>query len=439
MKAARLFALGVALAGCATVALAQQATAPPPPRPAPPPQEMPPQLPEGTPGYTPRPAAPPPFQSPALGNGPWDIQTEKAKLHVEVVTKNLQRPWAMAFLPDGSMLVTERYGRLRHVVNGRLDPIAISGLPPLNPSGIGGLMDLVLHPNFADNRLIYMSYVKPSEQDHNHTTLAVMRARWDGGMSLTDVRDVFVADAWYGKPPLPPKCCGQGPPSGSWGGRIAFGRDGKLYIASGDRNFGEMVQDPSNHFGKVLRLNDDGTVPADNPFADREGYEAAIWTIGHRNPIGLILNRQTGALWESEFGPRGGDELNLIEKGKNYGWIDVTQGYHYNGEQPKKGRRNVRGFTDPVVAWGPPSANPGGIDFYDGALFPAWRGNVLVGAMNRYLIRIELDAAGKATHQELMLGEIGQRFRDAKVGPGGAVYLLTDEEAGALLKVTAGS
>jgi glucose/arabinose dehydrogenase len=429
MTALRRLALGMMLAVSGAAALAQQA---PPPAP-----EMPPQLPAGTPGYTPRPETPPPFQSPAIGNGPWDAATEKAKLHVEVVTKGLERPWAMAFLPDGSMLVTERTGHLRHIVDGKLDPVAISGLPPINPSGIGGLMDIALHPSFADNRLIYLSYVKPSEQDHNQTTLAVLRARWDGGMSLTDVKDVFVADAWYGKPPLPHRCCGQGPPTGSWGGRIAFGPDDKLYIASGDRNYGEMVQKPDNHFGKILRLNEDGTVPADNPFVGKEGWKPEIWTLGHRNPLGLEFH--DGKLWETEFGPRGGDELNVIERAKNYGWIDVTQGYHYNGEESAKGRKNIKGYTDPVIAWGPPSVNPGGFDFYDADRFPAWKGDFLMGAMSRALVRVEFDKAGKPVHQELMLNEIGQRFRDAKVGPDGAIYLLTDEDAGALLKVTPGA
>jgi glucose/arabinose dehydrogenase len=398
---------------------------------------MPPQLPVGTPGYTPRPDTAPPFQSPAIGNGPWDIATEKAKLHVEVVTKGLERPWAMAFLPDGSMLVTERTGRLRHIVGGKLDPVAIAGLPPINPSGIGGLMDIALHPNFADNRLIYLSYVKPSEQDHNQTTLAVLRARWDGGMSLTDVRDIFVADAWYGKAPLPRRCCGQGPPTGSWGGRIVFGPDGKLYITSGDRNYGETVQQPGNHFGKILRLNDDGTVPADNPFVGKEGWKAEIWTLGHRNPLGLDVHQ--GKLWATEFGPRGGDELNLIEKGGNYGWIDVTQGYHYNGEEPSKGRQKVKGYIDPVISWGPPSINPGGFVFYDADQIPAWKDNLLMAAMSRALVRVEFGANGRPVHQELMLGEIGQRLRDAKVAPDGSIYLLTDEDAGALLKVTPAS
>jgi glucose/arabinose dehydrogenase len=299
-------------------------------------------------------------------------------------------------------------------------------------------MDLALHPHFADNRLIYLSYTKPSAQDSNHTTLGVMRARRDGGLQLSEAKDVFVADAWYGKAPWPKRCCGQGPASGSWGGRIAFGPDGKLYIASGDRNYGEQVQLPGNHFGKILRLNDDGTVPADNPFVGKDGWKPEIWTLGHRNPLGLLFDGR-GRLWETEFGPRGGDELNLIERGKNYGWIDVTQGYHYNAEAPAKGRKGVKGYTDPVIAWGPPSVNPGGFVFYDAAAFPAWNGNLIMAAMSRALVRLEFDAAGKPTHQELMLNDIGQRFRDAKVGPDGAIYLLTDEDDGALLKVTPGA
>jgi glucose/arabinose dehydrogenase len=197
----------------------------------------------------PRPAGPP--TTPALGDGPWDVASQEAKLHVEVVTKGLDHPWGMAFLPDGNILVTERPGRLRVIRNGVLDPKPIDGLLPIYATGIAGLTDVVLDPNFASNRLIYLAYSKaapdtppgtnPAQTD---ATLAVMRAKWDGGATLTEVKDIFVADAWYGKPPLPPKCCGQGPASGSFGGRLAIGPDGKLYVTSGDRNFGERVQDP---------------------------------------------------------------------------------------------------------------------------------------------------------------------------------------------------
>lgn len=388
-----------------------------------------------------RPAGPPPV--PALGDGPWDVQTQEAKLHVEVVTKGLERPWGMAFLPDGGILVTERPGRLRVIRDGVLDPAPIEGLPTIYNPGIAGLTDIVLDPDFASNRLIYLAYSKPAPDTPEGTspmqtdaTLAVMRAKWDGGPRLTEVEDIFVADAWYGKPPLPPKCCGQGPASGSFGGRLAIGPDGKLYVTSGDRNFGEKVQDPSNHFGKILRLELDGSAPADNPFVGREGYKPEIWTIGHRNPLGLVFDAPTGRLWETEFGPRGGDEVNLITKGANYGWIDVTQGHHYNNE-PAKGIREVAGMTDPVWAFGP-SGNPGNIAVYHGSAFPAWEGNLLVANMSRppSLVRMVLSPDGHVVAQEAMLEDLGQRLRDVRVGPDGAIYLLTDENAGALLKVT---
>ena len=220
------------------------------------------------------PPAPPPgfMRSEPLGAGPWDFQTETGKVHAEVVAR-VARPWGMAFLPGGDILVTERDGRLRAIRKGKLDPVAIAGLPPINPAGIGGLFDIALDPDFASNRRLYLSYVKPDPANTDRTTLAVLSATWDGGLSLANVKDIFVADAWYGAQPLPARCCGQGPASGSHGGRILFGPDGKLYVTSGDRNYGEMVQKPDNHFGKILRLNPDGSVPADNPFTGRRGWK----------------------------------------------------------------------------------------------------------------------------------------------------------------------
>lgn len=384
---------------------------------------------------------PPPFQSQPLAEGPWTIATEAADLRVEVVTRELDRPWGMAFLPDGAMLVTERPGRLRILRDGVLDPRPIAGLPPIFAFGIGGLTDVVLHPEFERNRLIYLSYSKAAPEAGDSPTiqadsaLAVIRARWDGGYELSDVEEIFLAAPWYGAPPVPERCCGQGPTFGSYGGRMVFGDDGYLYITSGDRNYGEMVQDQSNHFGKIVRLAGDGSVPADNPFVGQEGWAPEIWSTGHRNPTGLTVHPQSGEIWETEFGPRGGDELNRIERGANYGWMDVTQGHHYNDE-PAKGIRDVEGMTDPVIAWGPPSHNPGNLAFYDGALFPGWEGDLLVAMMNRSLIRVTLDDAGRATGQEPMLQELNQRFRDVRVGPDGAVYLLTDENEGALLRIT---
>ncbi|WP_305098008.1 PQQ-dependent sugar dehydrogenase [Croceibacterium aestuarii] len=383
----------------------------------------------------PRPAGPPaPTQ---LGRGPWDYETRNGKIHVEVVARQLVRPWGIAFLPSGEILVTERDGRLRVIRDGKLDPVAVAGLPPINPAGIGGLYDVVLDPDFASNHYLYMSYVKPAEPDHDQTTLAVMRATWDGTAQLRDVHDIFVADAWYGAQPWPERCCGQGPASGSWGGRILFGADGKLYVTSGDRNYGEMVQKPDNDFGKIMRLNPDGSVPADNPFVGKAGWKPEIWTTGHRNPLGLTINPADGTMWETEFGPRGGDELNRIEKGRNYGWIDVTQGNHYNGE-PAKGIRNVPGMTDPVLAFGPPSLNPGNPVFYAGDMFPGWRGDLLLPSFTKGVLRFEMKDGMPEGEPEYLLADLKQRFRDAHVAPDGSVYLLTDEPTGAVLRITPG-
>ena len=379
-------------------------------------------------------AAPFPRTAP-LGQGPWEYETEAGKIRVEVFARRLDHPWSVALLPDGSMLVTERVGRLRVIRNGRVDPVAIAGLPPINPSGIGGLYDIVLDPDFASNRRIYFSYVKPAEDNRDQTTLAVARATWDGGMALADVEDIFVADAWYGAQPWPRRCCGQGPASGSWGGRILFGTDGKLYITSGDRNYGEKVQDQSNHFGKILRINPDGSVPSDNPFVGQDGWKPEIWTTGHRNPLGLTIHPETGRMWSTEFGPRGGDELNLIEKGNNYGWMDVTQGEHYNND-PVTAVKGVEGMTDPVISFGPPSLNPGNIAFYNGTALPGWRGSLLLPSFTRGLLRIEFDEAGNPGATEELLGDIRQRLRDVRVGPEGEVYILTDETEGAILKIT---
>lgn len=372
----------------------------------------------------------------ALGDGPWDFKTEKASVHVSVVTKGLDHPWGLAFLPNGDMLVTERPGRLRVIRKGVLDPNPIAGVPAVQSDGIGGLFDIVLHPKFAQNHILYMAYAKPDPALRAQSTLAVLQAKWDGGAALSDVKDIFVADAWYGAPPLPTRCCGQGPASGSHGGRLAFDKKGYLYVTTGDRNYGEKVQDPSNHYGKILRLYDNGGVPKDNPFVGKPGYKPEIYTLGHRNPLGLSFDPATGDLWESEFGPRGGDEINLIEAGKNYGWIDVTQGAHYNAE-PAKGIKNVPGMTDPVLAF-VPSINPGNLLIYRGNKFSGWKGNLLMPTMTRSLLRVTLDAKKQPVAQELMLQDLKQRFRDIRMASDGSLYILTDEAKGAVLKLEPG-
>lgn len=385
-----------------------------------------------------QPAAPRPGRpvTKPLGDGPWDLDTETGRIRVTVVTKGLDHPWGMAFAPDGDLLVTERPGRLRVIRDGVLDPMPIAGLPPIRAAVIGGLMDIELHPNFRRNRLIYFSYSKPDSKEPSVSTLAVARARWDGGSRLDNVEDIFVADDWYG-PAMAgsnDRCCGQGPADGSFGGRMVFDADGLLYVTSGDRNWGEKAQDPSSYFGKILRIRDDGTIPKDNPFVGKDGYKPEIYTLGHRNPTGLTIDPATGQLWSTEFGPRGGDELNRIEAGKNYGWILVTEGTHYNNEPTALGKNSIPGMQDPVLFW-VPSINPGNLLFYEGDRFPAWRGNLLMATMTRSLLRVSFDRAGRPTSQERMLTELGQRLRDVRQAPDGSIYLLTDETEGAMLRI----
>ncbi len=370
-----------------------------------------------------------PRQTAPLGEGPWDIDTEAGIVHVSVLTNELRSPWSLVFLPDGDMLLTERPGRLRVIRDGELDPTPIEGLPALINASIGGLMGMALHPDFEANRLIYFAYTKPHPDDSALTSLAVARARWDGGSALADVEDVFVAKDWYSAAMAAEndRCCGQGPASGSYGARIAFDDDNRLYITSGDRNWGEKAQDPQSHLGKIIRLNDDGSIPEDNPYAGIEGYLPELYTVGHRNPTGLRFDPETGELWSTEFGPRGGDELNRIEAGENYGWILITQGEHYDGSEKALGSSGVEGYVDPVTAW-PPSGNPGNLIVYRGDLFPEWRGDVLVAAMSRpgALVRVILDENGNAVREERMLTELGQRMRDVAEAPNGRILVLTE-------------
>lgn len=382
------------------------------------------------------PPPPPPFQGTELGEGPWNLATEHGPIKVEVMAR-LERPWGLAFLPQGGMLVTERPGRLRYVrADGTLAAEPISGLPAMYTLGIAGLMDIALHPDFAKNRLVYMSYSKIDPDNPMNATLAVMRGRWDGGGALADVEDIFVAQAWYGAQPMPGKCCGQGPPFGSFGGRIVFDAHGHLFVASGDRNFGEMVANPANHFGKILRLTDEGRPAEGNPWLRHLGHAPETWSTGHRNPLGLTIDPANGTIWSSEFGPRGGDEVNRIERGGDYGWMRVTQGHHYDGT-PAEGIRDVPGVIDPVLAFGPPSFNPGNLAIYRGSLFGGWDGNLLLASFSAGLHRYRLDENQRpAGEPEILLRELGQRWRDVRVGPDGALYMLSDQTNGALLRVT---
>lgn len=385
-----------------------------------------------------RPPGPPPFQGTPLTEGPWDFHSAEGLLHVEVIARGLDHPWSMAFTPNGDMLVTERPGRLRVIRNGVLDPTPISGLPPIFHIGIAGLTDIALHPDFARNGMIYFAYSGNNPSGANEQALIVARARWNGGSSVTGWEQIFVAAPWYGSATQPERCCGQGPAFGSFGGRIMFDPDGYLFITSGDRNYGEMVSHTDNHFGKILRLNDDGSVPAGNPWVGREGHAPEVWSTGHRNPLGLTYNSFTGEIWESEFGPRGGDEVNRIVRGGDYGWMSVTQGFHYNGVQ-QEGIRNRPGKIDPVLVYGPPSLNPGNLAFYDGTLVPGWRGDLFLASFTQGLLRYETDATGNPMGEpEQLLRDIGQRWRDVRVGPDGALYMLSDMTDGAVLRIAPG-
>jgi len=359
-----------------------------------------------------------------LGDGPFILDTaEQHKIRVSVVTKGLSHPWSLVFLPDGSMLVTERPGRLRIVRDGKLDPKPVSGIPAVRTIGNSGLMDVALHPKFAENKLVYFTYNKPGDNKQIATALA--RGRLEGN-TLADVRDIFLAD-W-----LPENANG-------YNSRMVFGRDGMIYVTNGASN-SDSSQDPKSHRGKVLRLRDDGTVPPDNPFVGRAGYRPEIYTMGHRNTLGLIVHPVTGAVWNNENGPNGGDEINIIFPGKNYGWPVASYGRWYEG--PRVSEAPWReGLEQPIVFW-VPSIAVSGMAVYTGDRFPAWKNNVFVGSMRMgeipgtgHLERIVFNGQTEEIRREIMLMELRQRIRDVRQGPDGLLYLLTDEDPGALLRI----
>jgi glucose/arabinose dehydrogenase len=368
---------------------------------------------------------PPPIgvSVPPLGPGPWVLDTaEQHKIRVSVVVNRLSHPWAIAFLPDGAMLITERPGRLRIVRSGVLDPQAITGVPQVRTDGNGGLMDVAIHPRFSENHLVYLTYTKPVGNGRGAPALA--RGRLEAG-ALVDVRDLLVTEAFAGNSGL--------------NGRVVFGRDGMIYMSTGG-NTGKESQDPASLRGKILRLNDDGSVPRDNPFASHAGYRPEIYTLGHRNTLGLIVHPVTGELWNHENGPNGGDEINIILRGRNYGWPIVSFGRDYPG--PRISEHPTReGMESPLVVW-LPSIAVAGMAVYTGDRFPAWKGNVLVGSLRQggipgtgHLQRIVFNARSEELRRETMLTEFRQRIREVREGPDGMIYLLTDEDDGVLLRI----
>ncbi len=361
---------------------------------------------------------------PPLAEGPWAIETaEHPKIKVSVVARGLSHPWAIAFLPDGSLLITERPGNLRLVIDGELQEQAISGLPDVRTDGNGGLMDVAVHPRFSENGLIYLTYTKPFPNGWGSPALAVGKLE---GNSLTNVRELVETEAFEGNSGL--------------NGRVAFGSDGKVYMSTGGR-VGEAAQDPMSLRGKVLRIEDDGSIPIDNPFVNRLNYQPEIYTLGHRNTLGLMLHPETGEMWQHENGPNGGDEINVLLPGRNYGWPIVSYGRFYDGSRVNR-HPTREGLESPFLVWLPAIA-ASGMAVYTGEHFPEWQGNLFVGSLRMggisgtgHLQRIVFNENMEEIRRELMLTELRRRIREVREGPDGFLYLLTDEaEDGALLKI----
>lgn len=335
---------------------------------------------------------------------------------VVTLVEGLEHPWGMAFLPEGEILVTERPGRLRIIRNGALVPEPITGVPAVRARGQGGLLDVALHPEFERNRLVYLSFSKPGERG---ATTAVVRGRLEDDR-LTRVEEVLEADAWSDA-------------AVHFGSRLAFDREGYLYVSIGDRGTMRNAQDLSSHAGSILRIHDDGRVPQDNPFVGRGNALPEIWAYGIRNAQGLAFHPSSGQLWETEHGPRGGDEINLIERGANYGWPEITYGINYNGERITD-RREREGMKQPLHYWDP-SIGTSGLAIYEGDRFPAWRGSLFVGALAaQRLARVDFEATNPAG-EEPLLAELAQRIRDVRVGPDGYLYVLVDAADAPLLRV----
>jgi glucose/arabinose dehydrogenase len=345
------------------------------------------------------------------------FSSEQHEFRVVTVTRGLVHPWSLAFLPNGDMLVTERVGRLRIIRNGELAPSPVPGVPKVEPGGQGGLLDIALHPKFAENRLIFLSYAGAGEGGSG-TEVARAHLVDDALVDLERILEVR------------PKSIG----GRHFGSRLLFGRDGYLYVTVGERASKDRAQDLGDLAGSILRITDDGGVPTDNPFVDRPGARPEIYAYGNRNPQGLAMHPETGQIWEAEHGPRGGDEVNILVAGTNYGWPVITYGRSYSGAQIGEGTTRAD-MVQPVLHWGLPSISPSGMAFYTGGNFPSWRGNMFLGALSgRALIRLVLDGM-EIVHEERLLEDLGERIRDVRQGPDGHLYLLTDSPKGALLRL----
>lgn len=347
------------------------------------------------------------------------FHTEKVEVVIETAARGLDHPWSLAFLPDGHMLVTERPGRLRlvHADGGLSQPIG--GVPHVVSGGQAGLLDLALDPDFSRNRLVYMSFIEDRGAAFG---LSVMRARLNEAENgLEDTRVIFRAEPAYTG-------------YNNLGSRLVFDRSGALFVTVGDRfALRDQAQHPDSDLGKVVRITTEGAPAPDNPFLNSKGTRPEIWSIGHRNPEGATLHPETGELWIADHGARGGDEINVVRKGKNYGWPVITYGVDYSGAKIGEGTAKP-GMEQPLYYWDP-SIAPSGALFYMGDQFPAWRGSLLIGALKGELVSRLETSGDKITSEERMFHGLGERIRDVRQGPDGLIYLLTDSPKGRILRV----
>jgi glucose/arabinose dehydrogenase len=354
--------------------------------------------------------------APAIVRAQQVLRSSKGSYSLRMLTLDLEQPWGMAFLPDGRLLITERPGRLRIFANGRLERAPVGGLPKVYARGQGGLLDVCLHPDFARNARLYLTY---SGEGEGGAATVLARAEFRNN-ALVGVQPIFEA--------LPRTSGGL-----HFGSRVVFDRAGLLYVTCGERYQMQRAQNLADLGGKVVRLRDDGTVPPDNPFVGREGARPEIFTYGHRNPQGMAMHPGTGRIWLVEHGPRGGDELNLLKAGANYGWPRATHGIDYSGStiSPSK---SLPGMEDPVRVW-VPSISPSGLAFYTGDRFPGWKGSVFTGALSdNALIRVELDG-DRYVGEERLLVDLLPYIRDVRQGPDGLLYVVTHTDSGGLYRL----